>query len=82
MAKINVTIPDDIRDILQELAKHGGQSLSEVAADCIKLGLVDFLEVRNKMEVYRSMLHKRLEREKAEAEKAEAETTENQTSEE
>ncbi len=66
MAKLDVTIPDDLKDILQELADDGGQSLSSVAADCIKLGLIDFLEVRNKMEVYRKMRHQRLQREKAE----------------
>lgn len=64
MAKIDVTIPDELKEILRELAKDSGQSLSEIAADCIKLGLVNFLEVRNKMEVYRKMRYQRLEREK------------------
>lgn len=77
MAKIDVTIPDELKEILRELAADSGQSLSEVAADCIKLGLVDFLEVRNKMEVYRKMRHQRLQREKADSQ-----TTKNKTTEE
>lgn len=55
MAKIDVTIPDDLKEILQELANDTGQSLSAVAADCIKLGILDFIEARNKMEVYRKL---------------------------
>lgn len=75
MGKIDVTIPDDIKEILRELAQDSGQSLSEVAADCIKLGLVDFLEVRNKMEVYRKMRHQRGQREKADVQITENQTT-------
>jgi predicted transcriptional regulator len=55
MAKIDVTIPDDLKEILQELADSTGQSLSGVASDCIKLGVLDFIEARNKMEVYRKL---------------------------
>ncbi|MBU7581452.1 MAG: ribbon-helix-helix protein, CopG family [Nostoc sp. TH1S01] len=55
MAKIDVTIPDDLKEILQELANDTGQSLSAVAADCIKLGVLDFIETRTKMEVYRKL---------------------------
>ena len=55
MAKIDVTIPDDLKEILQELANDTGQSLSAVAADCIKLGILDFIESRTKMEIYRKL---------------------------
>ncbi|AVH74442.1 MAG: ribbon-helix-helix protein, CopG family [Nostoc sp.] len=55
MAKIDVTIPDDLKEMLQELADDTGQSLSAVAADCIKLGILDFIESRTKMEVYRKL---------------------------
>ncbi|MFN6565218.1 MAG: hypothetical protein RMY28_036200 [Nostoc sp. ChiSLP01] len=55
MAKIDVTIPDDLKKILQELADDTGESLSGVAADCIKLGILDFIESRTKMEVYRKL---------------------------
>jgi predicted transcriptional regulator len=62
MAKIDVTIPDDLKEILQELADDGGQSLSSVTADCIKLGILDFIESRNKMEVYRKLRDQRRQR--------------------
>ena len=62
MAKIDVTIPDDLKEILQELADDTGQSLSSVAADCIKLGILDFIESRTKMEVYRKLRHQNQQR--------------------
>lgn len=55
MAKIDITVPDELKEILQELADDTGQSLSSVAADCIKLGILDFIESRTKMEVYRKL---------------------------
>lgn len=66
MAKIDVTIPDDLKEMLQELADDTRQSLSSVAADCIKLGILDFIESRNKMEVYRKLRDQRQQRNKGE----------------
>jgi len=66
MAKIDVTIPDDLKEILQELADDAGQSLSSIAGDCIKLGILDLIESRNKMEVYRKLRNQRQQRDKGE----------------
>lgn len=66
MPKIDVTVPDDLKAILQELADDTGQSLSSVASDCIKLGILDFIETRTKMEVYRKLRDARREQENKE----------------
>ena len=54
MAKITITIPDDLEIILRELATDSGDSLSSVASDCIKFGIMSYLEPRLKMQVYRN----------------------------
>jgi len=57
--QIHINISDELEKLLEELASDSGQSLSDVAADCIKLGILDFIEIRYSMEVYREMRNER-----------------------
>lgn len=63
MAKVQVTVPDDLHQLLQELAQDTGQSVSALAADFIKQGAYSETEMRNKVEIYRDKRAKRLSKE-------------------
>ncbi|MCC5609723.1 hypothetical protein LC612_23840 [Nostoc sp. CHAB 5834] len=63
MAKIDVTISDDLKKLLEELASDSGQSLSSMAADCLKTGAYAEAERRNKVEVFRKTRKQRIENE-------------------
>lgn len=64
MAKVQVTVPDDLHQLLQELSHDTGQSVSALAADFIKQGAYNETEMRNKVEIYRDKRSKRLGKEK------------------
>lgn len=68
MAKIDITISDDLKKLLEELAADNGQSLSSMAADCLRIGAYAEAEHRNKVEVFRKTRKQRMEREAKENE--------------
>lgn len=63
MAKIDITISDDLKKLLEELATDSGQSLSSMAADLLKAGAYAEAESRNKVEIYRRTRKQRIENE-------------------
>nr|MDZ8061276.1 hypothetical protein [Nostoc sp. EkiNYC01] len=63
MPKIDITISEDLKQLLEELAVDSGQTLSSLAADCLKTGAYSEVESRNKVEIYRKTRKQRIERE-------------------
>jgi hypothetical protein len=63
MPKIEITISEDLKLLIEELAKETGQSMSSMAADCLKAGAYEEVESRNKVEVFRKLRHQRQQRE-------------------
>lgn len=59
MARIEVTIPDDLKNLLEELAAENSQTLSSLAADCLRSGAYLEVEHRNKVEVFRKLVKQR-----------------------
>jgi predicted transcriptional regulator len=55
MPKIDATISEDLKKLLEELAEETGQSLSGIAADCLKTGAYAEVESRNKIAIFRKM---------------------------
>ncbi len=70
MAKIDITISDDLKQLLEELAFDSGQSLSSLAADCLKRGAYYEAESRNKIEIFRKTRKPRLAELAEQAQKA------------
>lgn len=63
MPEISVTVSEYTNQLLEELARDGGQSKSSLAAKCIELGLIQEVEGRNKVGVYRKLKKGRCENE-------------------
>ncbi|MDZ8259871.1 hypothetical protein [Nostoc sp. ChiQUE01b] len=63
MPKIDITVSEDLKQLLEELSLDSGQTLSSLAADCLKVGAYAEVESRNKVEVYRKTRKQRMERE-------------------
>ena len=55
MPEISITVSEYTNEVLEELAKDAGQSKSSLAAKCIELGLIQEVEGRNKVGVYRKL---------------------------
>ncbi len=55
MPEISVTVTEYTNQVLQELSDDSEQSKSSLAAKCIELGLVQEIEGRNKVGVYRKL---------------------------
>lgn len=55
MPEISITVSEYTNSLLEELAKDSGQSKSSLASKCIELGLVQEIEGRNKVGVYRKL---------------------------
>lgn len=55
MPEISITVSEYTNNLLEELAKDAGQSKSSLASKCIELGLVEEIEGRNKVGVYRKL---------------------------
>ncbi|MFM6051819.1 MAG: hypothetical protein ACKPA7_09300 [Sphaerospermopsis kisseleviana] len=55
MPEISITVTEYTNSVLQELADDAGQSKSSLAAKCIELGLIQEIEGRNKVSVYRKL---------------------------
>jgi hypothetical protein len=63
MAQISVVISDEEFKILTELARETGRSNSSLAGEWIRKGMYDEISNQNKVEVWRSMLDKRRNKE-------------------
>ncbi len=63
MAQVSVILPDDVYGLLAEVAKETGRSTSSLCSDFIKDGVYREIESLNKVEVWRSMIAKRKQRE-------------------
>jgi predicted transcriptional regulator len=59
MPQISVIVPDDIQELLSEVAKETGRSVSSLCADYIADGVYGHVERLNKVEVWRGQLAKR-----------------------
>ncbi|MBN3875180.1 hypothetical protein [Nostoc sp. JL23] len=59
MPKIEITISEDLKLLIEELAKETDQSMSSMAADCLKTGAYAEVESRNKVEIFRKLRRQR-----------------------
>lgn len=59
MARLEVTISEDLKILLEELAAENSQTLSSLAADCLRSGAYLEVEHRNKVEVFRKLVKQR-----------------------
>jgi predicted transcriptional regulator len=59
MAQISVIVPDDIQELLAEVAKETGRSVSSIASDYIEEGVYKHVEQLNKVEIWRGQIAKR-----------------------
>ncbi|MFM6344560.1 MAG: hypothetical protein ACKPFK_05350, partial [Dolichospermum sp.] len=55
MPEISVTVTEYTNKVLQMLADDSGQSKSSLTAKCIELGLIQEIEGRNKIGVYKKL---------------------------
>ena len=53
MAKVEATVPDPLRQLLEELAADTGQTLSALIADCLEIGANKKVEDRNNVYAWR-----------------------------
>ncbi|HAX78583.1 MAG TPA: hypothetical protein DCY88_22810 [Cyanobacteria bacterium UBA11372] len=53
MAKIEATVPERLRGLLEELAADTGQTLSALIADCLEIGANKKVEARNNVYTWR-----------------------------
>lgn len=53
MAKIESTIPDPLKNLVEEYAAVTGQTVSAVVADCIEIGMTSKIEAQNKIYEWR-----------------------------
>lgn len=63
MAQISVIVPDDIQELLAEVAKETGRSVSSICSDYIEEGVYKHVEQLNKVEIWRGQIAKRKARE-------------------
>ncbi len=68
MPQVSVVVPDDIQELLTEVAKETGRSISSLCADYIEEGVYKHVEQLNKVEIWRSQIAKRKTRQKPEGE--------------
>ena len=56
MAQFSVIVPDDLGDLISEISKQTGRSISSLCADYLQEGAYRHVEQLNKVEVWRSQL--------------------------
>ena len=56
MAQTSVVIPDDLYDLLQQMAKVTGRSISSLCSDFIKDGIYKEIESLKKVEEWKQMI--------------------------
>lgn len=61
MAQFSVIVPDDLGELISEISKQTGRSISSLCADYLQEGAYRHVEQLNKVEVWRTQL---LERQK------------------
>jgi hypothetical protein len=67
MAQITITIPENLDRVIRLLADDQDRSMSQISATCLEIGLYSFIESQNKVEVYRSLVQKRIKAQQAES---------------
>jgi hypothetical protein len=59
MAQFSVIVPDDLGELINEISKQTGRSISSLCADYLQEGAYRHVEQLNKVEVWRSQLTER-----------------------
>lgn len=59
MAQFSVIVPDDLGELINEISKQTGRSISSLCADYLQEGAYRHVEQLNKVEVWRSQLSER-----------------------
>lgn len=59
MAQFSVIVPDDLGELIGEISKQTGRSISSLCADYLQEGAYRHVEQLNKVEVWRAQLNER-----------------------
>jgi predicted DNA-binding protein len=59
MAQFSVIVPDDLGELINQISKETGRSISSLCADYLQEGVYRHVEQLNRVEVWRSQTNER-----------------------